>query len=106
MRLRPLAERIPRHDKSLSHQVRRAASSVVLNLAEAAYSHAGHRRSRLESARGSASEMRAARRMTVEECLRDTKGKRLGIKLAWTRFRDPQALARFAMLLGIAVLIS
>jgi hypothetical protein len=45
------------------------------------------------------------RRMTVEECLRDTKGKRFGVKLAWTQFRDPQALARFAMLLGIAVLI-
>lgn len=45
------------------------------------------------------------RRMTVEECLRDTKGKRFGVKLSWTQFRDPQALARFAMLVGIAVLI-
>jgi len=45
------------------------------------------------------------RRMTVEECLRDTKGKRFGVKLLWTQFRDPQALARFAMLLAIAVLV-
>jgi len=58
--LRPLVERIQRHDKSLVDQLKRAASSVVLNLAEAAYNNAGHRRSRLESARGSANEVRAA----------------------------------------------
>jgi four helix bundle protein len=58
--LRPLVERIHRHDKSLADQLKRAASSVVLNLAEAAYNNGGHRRSRLESARGSANEARAA----------------------------------------------
>jgi four helix bundle protein len=58
--LRPLAERIQRHDKSLADQLKRAASSVVLNLAEAAFNNAGHRRARLESARGSANETRAA----------------------------------------------
>jgi four helix bundle protein len=58
--LRPIVERIHRHDRSLADQIRRAASSVVLNLAEAAYNNAGHRRSRLESARGSANEVRAA----------------------------------------------
>lgn len=58
--LRPLAERIQRHDKPLAEQLRRAASSTVLNLAEANQNHAGHRRSRLESARGSANETRAA----------------------------------------------
>jgi four helix bundle protein len=56
----PLVERIHRRDKPLADQLKRAASSVVLNLAEAAYNHAGHRRSRLESARGSANEARAA----------------------------------------------
>lgn len=58
--LRPLLERIQRHDRGLADQLKRAASSVVLNLAEAAYNNAGHRRSRLESARGSANESRAA----------------------------------------------
>jgi four helix bundle protein len=58
--LRPLLERIHRHDRNLADQLRRAASSVVLNLAEAAYNNAGHRRSRFESARGSANEVRAA----------------------------------------------
>ena len=59
-KLRPLVERIQRRDKNLADQLRRAASSVVLNLAEGAYNQAGHRRSRLESARGSANEARAA----------------------------------------------
>jgi hypothetical protein len=45
------------------------------------------------------------RRMTVEEQLRDTKGARFGLKLKWTQFRDPSALGRFAMLLGVAILI-
>ena len=58
--LRPLVERIHRHDRNLADQLKRAASSVVLNLAEAAYNNSGHRRSRFESARGSANEVRAA----------------------------------------------
>jgi hypothetical protein len=45
------------------------------------------------------------RRMTVEEQFRDTKGKRFGVKLYWTQFRDPEALARFVMLLAVALLI-
>jgi hypothetical protein len=45
------------------------------------------------------------RRMTVEEQFRDTKGKRFGVKLAWTAFRSPDALARFALLVGVAMLI-
>lgn len=45
------------------------------------------------------------RRMAIEEQFRDTKGKRFGVKLGWTQFRDPQALARFAMLLAIPLLI-
>ena len=45
------------------------------------------------------------RRMTIEEQFRDLKGKRFGAKLSWTRFRDPLQLARFVMLLAIALLI-
>jgi hypothetical protein len=45
------------------------------------------------------------RRMTVEEQFRDLKGKRFGAKLSWTQFRDPEALARFMMLLAVALLI-
>jgi hypothetical protein len=45
------------------------------------------------------------RRMTVEEQFRDLKGKRFGAKLAWTHFRDPEALVRFMLLLSVALLI-
>jgi hypothetical protein len=45
------------------------------------------------------------RRMAIEEQFRDTKGRRFGVKLYWTQFRDPDALARFVMLLAIALLI-
>lgn len=43
--------------------------------------------------------------MTVEEQFRDTKGMRFGVKLYWTQFRNPEALARFVMLLAVALLI-
>jgi hypothetical protein len=45
------------------------------------------------------------RRMTVEELFRDSKGCRFGSKLFWTQFRDPEALAHFLALLGVALLI-
>jgi hypothetical protein len=45
------------------------------------------------------------RRMTVEELFRDAKGCRFGGKLFWTQYRDPEALAHFLALLGVALLI-
>jgi hypothetical protein len=45
------------------------------------------------------------RRMTVEEQFRDLKGRRFGAKLSWTQFRNPDQLARFTMLLGVALLV-
>ena len=58
--LRPLIPRIQRRDRSLASQLTRAASSVVLNIAEAEYSDPGNRRARLHSAAGSANESRSA----------------------------------------------
>jgi len=49
-----------RHDKALADQLRRAASSVLLNLAEAEGHQAGHRQQRLQSAYGSCREVREA----------------------------------------------
>ena len=56
---------------------------------------------------GSAAQILKAydRRMTVEEMFRDSKGKRFGVKLVWTQFTDPEALARFCTLLAVALLI-
>jgi len=45
------------------------------------------------------------RRMTIEEQFRDTKGKRFGVKLGWTQFKDPEHLARVALLVGISIFV-
>ena len=58
--LRPLLSPIRRHDRSLGDQVRRAASSMLLNIAEAEYSDPGTARARLHNAAGSANETCAA----------------------------------------------
>ena len=63
--VRPLVQRIRRHDRSLADQLVRAASSVALNAAEAEYSDPGNKRARLFTAAGSANEARAAIRVAV-----------------------------------------
>ena len=56
----PLLHTIREHDKSLADQLKRAAQSVVLNIAEARGSDAGNSRARFSTACGSAKEVRAA----------------------------------------------
>ena len=56
----PLLHTIREHDKSLSDQLKRAAQSVVLNIAEARGNDAGNARARFSTACGSAKEVRAA----------------------------------------------
>jgi four helix bundle protein len=73
--LRPLMPRIQRQDRSLSVQLTRAVSSVVLNIGEAEYSDPGNRRARLHSAAGSANESRSA----------------LLVAVAWGYVSEPQA---------------
>ena len=45
------------------------------------------------------------RRMTIEEQIRDAKGARFGLKLVWTQIQTPQALARFTLFIGLAILL-
>jgi len=63
--LQPVVVRIKRRDRSLADQLARAASSVVLNVAEANYSDPGNKSSRLFTAAGSAGEVRAAVKLAV-----------------------------------------
>ena len=56
---------IGRRDRDLASQVRRALSSVALNLAEGFGSAAGNTRLRFESARGSLYEAQAGLRVAV-----------------------------------------
>ena len=58
--LAPLVRTIREHDKSLADQLKRAAQSVVLNIAEGRGSDAGNARARFSTACGSAKEVRAA----------------------------------------------
>ena len=56
----PLLHTIREHDKSLADQLKRAAQSVVLNIAEARGNDPGNARARFSTACGSAKEVRAA----------------------------------------------
>ena len=56
----PVLRTIRECDKSLADQLKRAAQSVVLNIAEGRGSDAGNARARFSTACGSAKEVRAA----------------------------------------------
>ena len=80
--LRPLMPRIEQRDKSLAVQLRRAASSVTLNIAEGSLSDPGNRRARYFTAAGSANETRSA----------------LEVAVAWGYLSEDQARAPSALL--------
>ncbi len=63
--LRPVVAAVRRFDRDLADQLRRALTSVSLNLAEGNRSQGGHRIARFSTAAGSASEARAALRVAV-----------------------------------------
>ena len=88
VRLRGVSQEVERRDGDLARQLRRAASSVVLNLAEGAGSRAGHRRLRYETALGSARETMAC--LDVAEAL-------LGVR------RDEAARAELDRVIGTLV---
>ena len=65
--LRPLIEQIARRDSNLAAQLRRATTSVPLNLHEGAYSQGRNVKARFHNALGSAAEIKAC--LDVAEAL-------------------------------------
>ena len=63
--LRPMMGRIDRHDRDLGRQLRRAASSVALGVAEGMYSRGKNRAARYHTALGSARETMACLEVAV-----------------------------------------
>lgn len=59
LNLKPVIDAVARHDRDLARQLRRSASSIYLNLAEAEGSRAGNQRKHFDIALGSAKETRA-----------------------------------------------
>ena len=70
--LGPVLRVIRAHDKSLADQLRRAAQSVVLNIAEARGNDPGNARARFATACGSAKEVRAALHVATDWGYLDT----------------------------------
>jgi four helix bundle protein len=66
--LRPVVGRIRQCDRDLGEQIRRALSSIALNIGEANRSEGGNRISRFSTAAGSNAEVRAALRVAVAWC--------------------------------------
>jgi four helix bundle protein len=63
--LRPVVVRIRQCDRDLGEQIRRALSSVALNIGEALGSDGGNRIARFSTAAGSNAEVRAALRVAI-----------------------------------------
>jgi len=63
--LAPVVVLIARHDRDLARQIRRSATSIVLNIAEGQHSDPGTARARFHSAAGSANETRSALRIAT-----------------------------------------
>jgi four helix bundle protein len=63
--IKPLIDRISRHDRALAKQLKASASSVPLNIGEGAYSRGGNATARFKDAAGSASETRSALRVAA-----------------------------------------
>jgi four helix bundle protein len=87
--LRPSLGRIERHDRDLGRQMRRAASSIALGVAEGMYSRGRNRAARYHTALGSARETMA--------CLE------VAVAMGYLDIADPKVLDALARIVGTLV---
>jgi four helix bundle protein len=87
--LRPSLGRIEQHDRDLGRQLRRAASSIALGVAEGMYSRGGNRAARYHNALGSARETMA--------CLE------VAVAMGYLDAADPVVLDRLGRIIGTLV---
>ena len=87
--LRPFSARISRADSNLASQLRRAQTSIALNVAEGMYSRGRNRQKHYHVALGSARETLA--------CLE------VAVALGYTRSLEPHLEARFNRIIGTLV---
>lgn len=87
--LRPSLGRIERHDRDLGRQMRRAASSIALGVAEGMYSRGRNRAARYHTALGSARETMA--------CLE------VAVAMGYLDIADPTVLDALARIVGTLV---
>ena len=87
--LRPALIRIERCDRDLGRQLRRAASSVALGVAEGMYSRGGNRAARYHTALGSARETMA--------CLE------VAIAMGYLEAADPRLIDALRRIIGTLV---
>ena len=90
--LRPVAGRIARADADLGRQLRRAQTSIALNVAEGAYSRGRNRQVRYHTALGSARETMA--------CIE------VAVALGHVRALDDKLAQRFHRIIGTLVRLS
>lgn len=84
--VKPVIEEIERKDPDLARQMRRAVSSVALNLCEGSYSRGRNRGARYHTAMGSMRE--------TLSCIE------VGVALGYVRCVEPTLLARIDHVLG------
>ena len=90
--VRPVIEEIERKDTDLGRQMRRAVSSVALNVSEGMYSRGRNREARYHTAMGSMREVLA--------CIE------VSAALGYARMPEPELVARIHHVLGTLVKLS
>jgi len=103
-----VVDAIARHDPDLAKQMRRASSSVTLNIAEGSSSQGRNRKARYFNALGSAKEVRACMHVALAagyiKSIDNAHADRVGVRQQRARHRNPRQAHRVSPSTRISVL--